>query len=159
LKIIRLLALACAGTLIVLQGLAPRALAGTATANLSVSTDVSSSCSISAASLSFPDYTGALDQGSTTVTVTCNVSSGLSPYLTLNTNSVGQRNLVDGTATLPYTLCEDAACSMPITSSIHYAMSYSTSGTTNAVYGEIPASETVSASGSYSDTVTMTLNF
>lgn len=158
-KITRFLAITCAGVLIALQGLAPNALAGTATANLSVSTAVTSSCSIGATSLSFPSYTGALDQASTTVTVTCNVSSGLSPYLTLNTNASGQRNLADGAATLAYTLCEDAACATPITSTTHYAVSYSTGGTSNSVYGEIPASETVSASGSYSDTVTMTLNF
>jgi len=153
--------LALTGALALLVPFLPseQAAAGTATANLSVSTSITSSCSIGAASLSFPAYTGALDTASTSVTVTCNVSTGLAPYITLNTNTLGQRNMTNGAATLPYELCEDAACATPITSTTHYAVNYSTSGTGNSIYGEIPASETASSSGSFNDTVTMTLNF
>ncbi len=155
----RILALASAIAFLVAPVLGPQAVAGTATANLSVSTTISSSCSVGAASLSFAAYTGTLDQASTSVTVTCNVSSGLSPYITLNTNASGQRNMTNGAATLTYTLCEDAACGTPIESTTHYAVNYSTGGTANSIYGEIPAGETASLSGSFNDTVLMTLNF
>jgi spore coat protein U-like protein len=154
----KLLAVACAIALAGAPAAIPEAQAGTATANLSVSTSIAGTCSIAAASLTFAAYTGVVDNGSATVVVTCSSNSGFAPFLTLNTNATGQRNLTNGASTLAYTLCEDAACVTPITNTTHFAMAFSTVGANNTVFGQIPASE-AGLTGSYSDTVTMTLNF
>jgi spore coat protein U-like protein len=152
----KLMAVACAIALAGAPAAIPAAQAGTATANLSVSTSVAGTCTIGAGSLTFAAYTGVVDNGSATVLVTC--SSGLSPFITLNTNASGQRNLTNGASTLPYTLCEDSACATPITNTTHFAVAASTGGTSDTIFGQIPASESA-LTGSYSDTVTMTLNF
>jgi spore coat protein U-like protein len=55
-------------------------------------------------------------------------------------------------------LCEDSACATPITNTTHFAVAFSTGGSNNTIFGQIPASES-GLTGSYSDTVTMTLNF
>jgi spore coat protein U-like protein len=154
----KLVAIACAVALAGAPAAVPVAQAGTATANLSVSTTVAGSCSVGAASLTFPAYTGTADSASTTFTVTCSVSTGLSPFLTLNTNASGNRSLANGASSLTYQLCEDAPCGTPITSTTHYAVNYSTAGTANNLFGIIAGSQS-GLTGSYSDTVTMTLNF
>lgn len=154
----KLVAVACAIALLGAPVAIPQAQAGTATANLSVSTSVAGTCSVAAASLTFPAYTGVVDNSSATVTVTCSVNTGLSPFITLNTNASGQRNLTNGASTLAYTLCEDAACATPITNTTHFAVGFSTGGTANTVFGQIPAGES-GLTGSYNDTAIMTLNF
>jgi spore coat protein U-like protein len=154
----KLVATACVLALIGAPAAIPQAEAGTATANLSVSTSVAGTCSVAAASLTFAAYTGTVDNSSATVTVTCSVNTGLSPFITLNTNATGQRSLLNGASTLAYSLCEDAACATPITNTTHFAVNYSTGGTSNTIFGQIPASES-GLTGSYNDTATMTLNF
>ncbi|HUB95712.1 MAG TPA: spore coat protein U domain-containing protein [Stellaceae bacterium] len=154
----KFVAVACAAALAGVPAAIVPAKAGTATANLSVSTSIAGSCSIGAASMSFPSYAGTLDSASASVTVTCTVATGLSPYITLNTNASGQRNLTNGGSTLAYTLCEDSACGTPITNTTHFPVTYSTTGATNTVYGQIAAGLS-GLTGSYSDTATMTLNF
>ena len=154
----KLMAAACAIALSLAPAAIPQSQAGTATANLSVSTSIAGTCSITAGSLTFAAYTGVLDQGSATITVTCSSNTGFAPFITLNTNASGQRNLVNGASTLAYTLCEDTNCVTPITNTTHFAVNYSTAGTANTIFGQIPASES-GLTGSYSDTATMTLNF
>jgi spore coat protein U-like protein len=154
----KLVAIACAVALAGAPAVIPQAEAGTATANLSVSTSIAGTCSVGAASLTFTAYTGTVDNASATVVVTCSVNSGLSPFITLNTNASGQRNMTNGASTLAYTLCEDAACATPITNTTHFAAAFSTGGSNNTIFGQIPAGET-GLTGSYNDTATMTLNF
>jgi spore coat protein U-like protein len=154
----KLVAVACAIALFGAPAAIPQAMAGTATANLSVSTSVAGTCSVAAASLTFAAYTGVADPGSATVTVTCSVNTGLSPFITLNTNTAGSRNLTNGASTLAYTLCEDVACATPITSTTHFPVNFSTAGTANTIFGQIPAGES-GLTGSYNDTAIMTLNF
>jgi len=153
------LAIACAVALAGTPAAISPAIAGTATANLSVSSSIAGTCTIGASSLNFPAYTGSLvSPTGTTVTVTCSVNTGLSPFLTLNTSATGTRTLTNGASSLTYTLCEDSACATPITSTTHYAMAFSTTGTTNNIFGQIAANQS-GLTGTYNDTVTMTLNF
>jgi spore coat protein U-like protein len=154
----KLLAVACAIALVGAPAAIPEAQAGTATANLSVSTSVAGTCSVAAASLTFAAYTGVLDPGSATVAVTCSSNTGFAPFISLNTNAAGSRNLTNGASTLAYTLCEDTNCTTPITNTTHFPVNYSTGGTNNTIFGQIPSGES-GLTGSYNDTVTMTLNF
>ena len=154
----KLVAAACAIALSFAPAAIPQSQAGTTTTNLSVSTSISGTCSITAGQLAFAAYTGALDSASASVTVTCSSDTGFAPFITLNTNASGQRNLVNGASTLPYTLCEDTNCVTPITNTTHFAVNYSTGGTANTIFGQIPASES-GLTGNYSDTALITLNF
>jgi spore coat protein U-like protein len=133
------------------------AMAGTATANMSVTASVGSFCTISANPLAFGTYvTGANSDQTTTVTVNC--TTGLSPTVGVNTNGSGQRNLTNGANLLTYTLYTDVPGGTPWTSTTFVPAVADGTNHSLTVAGRIASGQTP-ATGPYSDTVVVTVNF
>lgn len=146
--------------------------ANTNTANLSVSAQVTSTCSITAGSLAFPNYdpvAAAQVDGSAALTVSC--TKGASVALTLgegahagtgSTPAAPVRRMADASSNfLGYTLYTDAGRSTVWGNTGATGVSYtSTTSAANpvSVYGRIAASQDVPA-GSYTDTVVATVTF
>lgn len=145
---------------------------GTVTSSITVTAAVAASCTITASPLSFGNYTLALIQQSTTLSVTCTngtaynigLNAGTGAGATVTTRKMtctGGGACTSGTDTLSYSL-----------TSVSYAGSNwgATIGTDTVtgtgsgaaqsitVYGTVPASQT-SPTGNYSDTVVATITF
>ena len=144
--------------------------AGSATANLSVSASVSANCTISTAAVAFPAYDPIVtnasvnDDGTGSVTITCTKGTAATIGLGLGANVSGSQMRMKDAATdyLNYALYQDSG----------RATVWGTSGAgllspvaapdknprTFTVYGRIPSAQDVPA-GSYTDTVVATVNF
>jgi len=145
--------------------------AGSATANLTVSTTVVASCSISAGTLTFPNYntvTGTQVDGQGTLSVACSrgattsiqLGQGQNPTLS-STDAVPLRQMKNGTSYLGYTLYSDSSRLVPWGNTALTGWVYvpATSAQTNVtVYGRVTASQDVPA-GTYTDTVLATITF
>ena len=153
------------------MGTAAAANAGSAQSNLSVSANVTSTCTINAGSLSFGSYdpvAGTQVDGSATVSVAC--TKGASAQITLgqgthaaggSTDAVPNRRMADGSNNLQYSLFSDASRSVTWANTAGTSVGYAS--TTSAassltVYGRIAAGQDVPA-GSYTDTVVATVSF
>ena len=167
----RILTLAAAAAALLFT--AHAAVAGSKTTTFNVTSTVSANCSITATDLSFGAYdpvvankTTALDVN-TSVNVLCTKgSSGVTVGLNLGTHSAaGNRFMSNGTDSLQYELYSDAAggtvwgnsgaalVGWPVFGPIGAG-----AGVSKTVFGRVPAGQDVSV-GSYSDTVTATVNF
>ena len=149
--------------------------AGSTTANLTAQITVTASCTINAATLTFPSTPGtnlltAAVTASTTVAVTCTSGSPYSIGMDNGANfSGGTRRMATGGNYVNYGLYVDAAYTNPWTT----GASNSTCTTTNdcylgtgtgasqsiSIYGQVPITATAPPSGTYSDTVTMTITY
>jgi spore coat protein U-like protein len=146
------------------------------TNNLAVTMNVSASCTINAATLTFPSASGTSllttpVTANTTVSVTCTSTSPYAIGMGPGANASGGSNrMTDGNSDfLPYGLFVDAGYTHPWTS----AASNNTCTTTNScylgtgsgqpqpisIYGQVPTVTTAPAPGTYSDTVLMTITF
>ncbi|NTV94801.1 MAG: spore coat protein U domain-containing protein [Thiobacillus sp.] len=147
------------------------ALAGTATGNLSVSATVSNTCTVGTSSIDFGAYnpiSGSAHSGTGSVKVTCTTGTSYSIELGTGTYSgscSGNRCMKDaGTDYLPYELYQDSGHSTVWGGTAYSAGSAKSSQTgtgseqTHSLYGGIAAGQNV-PKGSYSDTVTVTVNF
>ena len=139
----------------------------TATTTMAVTTTVLNSCIVVATPLAFGSYdptAGAAKTGTTTIAVTC--TSG-APYNVgldkgANGSAVNARLMKDsGSNTLPYSLYSDSGRTTiwgntPATDTV----SGSGSGLLQSltVYGSIPSGQTAPA-GAYTDTVNVTVNY
>jgi spore coat protein U-like protein len=149
--------------------------AGTATANLSVSIIITASCTINPATLIFASTAGTsllatAVNGSSTVSVTCTGGSPYSIAMDNGSNASGnQRRMISGANFLSYNLYVDAAHTSPWSTATG-ASSCTTAGdcylgTGNGsaqsvnIYGAVPTTATAPPSGTYTDTVTMTITF
>ena len=150
--------------------------AGTATANLTVQITITASCTINAATLDFGSNPGTtlvssnIDQG-TTVSVTCTNGSPYSIGMDNGLNVSGsQRRMKNGaTNYLNYNLYTDAARLNAWTTAASNAACTTTgscalgtgSGTAQSVsiYGRVPSTGTAPPTGTYTDTVTMTITY
>jgi spore coat protein U-like protein len=149
--------------------------AGTTTANLTATITVTAACTINAAALTFPATPGtsllaAAVTGSTTVSVTC--TSG-SPYAIGMSNggnyANSTRNMASGGNLIGYGLYVDPAYTYPWTTAAGNSACTTANdcylGTGNgsaqsvSIYGQVPIIATAPPSGTYSDTVTMTITF
>lgn len=149
--------------------LAPAAAnAAVATANLAVSANVSKACNVSTTALAFGSYdplaTTDLD-GSATMTVNC--TTGTSYTIGLGAGgasgaTVTARKLTSGSTTLNYGLFQDSGHQTNWGNTPSTDTPAATTATTTAanftVYGRIPKAQNV-ASGSYTDTVTVSVNY
>jgi spore coat protein U-like protein len=138
--------------------------AATATATLSVSASIAGACTVGGSALSFGAYSAtAASTANSNISVTC--SNGTNAVVTLNqgnnNNRVpasGTRALNNGTNYLGYEIYTDNALgtvwntvnSQPVTST--------GAPITLTAYGRIPAGQNP-ATGSYNDTVTITVTF
>jgi spore coat protein U-like protein len=136
----------------------------TATAQFSVTATIVKDCTVSATTLAFGNYTGAVKTSTSTVSVTCTsgttytvgLSAGLATGATVTT-----RKMQNGAALLNYGL---------FTNSGHTTNWGNTSGTNwvsgtgsgsaqgITVYGQIPAAQYVTP-GSYTDTITVSVTY
>jgi spore coat protein U-like protein len=154
----------------VLLATAPsRAQAATATGTLSVTATVASACLIANGTLAFGTYdptSGAALNAATTLTLTCslgtpyNIGMGVGGGLG---GTISLRVLTSGTNLLPYKLFRDAGRTLNWgitigTDTLAATSSILTLANTINVYGQIPASE-AAASGSYTDSVTVTVTY
>lgn len=143
------------------------AVAATTTTTMGVSASVSSACSVTAAALAFGTYdpaSGTVKTGTGTVTVTCTL---LAPYnigISAGTTSgatVSARKMDNSGNTLNYSLCRDVACTLNWGTTVN-TDTLAGVGTGLAVpttvYGQIPAGQNA-ATGSFSDTVTITVTY
>jgi spore coat protein U-like protein len=144
--------------------------AGSATANLQVSTTVSANCTITTATVAFPAYdpivthSAANDDGTGTVTITCTKGTLATIGLGLGANVSGtQRRMKDATTDyLNYALYLDAGRTTVWGTAAPNLLTPVAAPDKNprpfTVYGRIPSAQDVPA-GSYTDTVIATVNF
>lgn len=149
-------------------------LAGTSTGTLSVTASVSQNCLINSPTLAFGSYDPIVTNATTaltasaTATFTCTEGAS-AVYVTANTggntgHATGTtRAMAGGSGYLSYELYTDSGHTLvwnTTNSGGHtYTPSFASSQTANAtVYGSIPAGQNVPVA-SYSDSVTMTINF
>jgi spore coat protein U-like protein len=154
---------------------AVNAQAGTATANLAVTIQINASCTINAATLDFGSRAGTLLVASnidanTTVSVTCTNGSPYSIGMDNGANVSGsQRRMKSGSNFLNYGLYVDSGYSNPwITTGSPSSCTPTSScflGTGNgspqsvSIYGRVPLIGTAPPTGTYTDTVTMTITY
>lgn len=152
------------GTLVLSPPLNP-ALAATATATFAVTATVAATCVISASALAFGTYTGVQVDATSTVTATCSNTTAYSIGLGAGAGSgatVTARKMTGpGAAQLAYSLSQDAGRATnwgntPGTDTV------AGTGNGNAqaltVNGRVAAGQVV-APGTYTDTITATINF
>ena len=140
------------------------AMAQTATRDLPISATVNAACNITTLGVSFGVYSplsGAETTANGSVTITCTKDAGTS--IELNQGLHGSRNMsAGGTDLLSYELHRTSVSGPTWGSSV--AERLDSGGApdmtprTYTVYGRIPPSQVVAA-GSYTDTVTATVNF
>jgi spore coat protein U-like protein len=148
--------------------------AGTATANLTVQIQITASCTINAASLTFTStastsLTSAAVTGSTTVAVTCSNTSPYSIGMGQGANYTSSNRMASGSNYLPYTLYTDSGYTHPwttgATSTTCTVANQCYLGTGNGsaqsvtIYGQVPVTAAAPAPGTYSDTVLMTITY
>lgn len=150
--------------------------AGTATANLTVQITITAACTINAATLNFgSSVTGttliaSAVTGSTSVSVTCTNGSPYSIGMDNGANASGsQRRMKSGANYLNYGLYVDAGYANPWTTGASNSTCTTTSdcylGTGNGsaqsinIYGQVPSVGTAPPTGTYTDTVTMTITY
>jgi spore coat protein U-like protein len=149
--------------------------AGTATANLTVQIIITAACTINAATLNFGTVPGTTLVGSavtssTTVSVSCTNGSPYSIGMDNGANVSGaQRRMKSGANYLNYGLYVDAGYVNPWTTSASNSTCTTASdcylGTGNGsaqsinIYGQVPLVGTAPPSGTYTDTVTMTITY
>ncbi len=157
-SLIRLTALALLSWLTI----APAAYADTATTTFSVTAHVPTSCTLTSAStMAFGDYTGALIQTTSTITVTCTSGGAFTIALSDGNNPVaagGQRRMLHGTSDyLNYELYSDSGRSTRWGAAVSFTGTGASQGLT--VYGQLPAGQTPLIAGDYTDTITVTLEW
>jgi spore coat protein U-like protein len=149
--------------------------AGTASANLTVQMTVTASCTINAATLTFPSVAGTSltstpATGNTTLSVTCTNGSPYAIGMGQGLNFLGGLNrMVSSGNFLPYGLYLDAAYTQPWTTAADnnsctivngcYLGTGSGSAQTVPIYGQVPTIVLAPAAGTYSDTVSMTVTY
>lgn len=136
----------------------------TATTNFTLTVVIQNACTISAHPLSFGNYTGALLDATTTVSVTCTVSAPYDVGLNAGTATgatVTNRMMTGPTgALLHYSLFSNAAYSTNWGNSTGSWVTGTGNGAaqTLTVYGQIPANQKT-ISGTYTDTIIATVNY
>ena len=155
--------------------LAAPALAGSATANLSVGASVASNCIITTTAAAFAAYdpivsnqTTALDSSNGKVTIACAkgimATIGLGAGLNAASATGTSRALIDGTGThfLNYELYNESSHTTVWTDTsggfLAPAAAPSRAPRDVTVYGRVPAGQNVPA-GAYTDTILVTVNF
>jgi len=143
---------------------ATKAWATTASTTFQVTATIPSSCAVTATNLAFGNYTGAVLDNTSVITVNCTNSTAYNIGLGAGTGTgatTTTRILTSGLNKLNYTLWRDSARSLNWGDTVGTDTLASTgtgAAQTFTVYGRIPASQS-SNPGSYSDTITVTVSF
>lgn len=165
-RVMRALRIVGALTLMIGAGTAP-ASAQSQNASMSVAASVTKNCTITATAISFTAYDPVVANdtadlnGEGGLSVAC--TRGVNPALTLgagNNAVAGQRRLDNGGERLNYDLFSDSTRTTSWTTSTSVTMGVAPSKAARpvAVYGRIAGGQDVPA-GSYTDTLTATVNF
>lgn len=152
--------------IVLLPSLSARA--ATSTATFGVSATVQATCNISAASLAFGTYTGAVVTATSNITVTCTkgtsynvgLDAGLTPGATVTTRQM-KGATTSNTDLLSYALYSDSAMSSNWGNTVNtdtVAGTGNGSPQTLTVYGKIPGGQFITPD-SYSDTITATITY
>jgi spore coat protein U-like protein len=145
------------------------ALAATATSNFNVTATVAVNCTISSANVAFGAYDPVVTHaaadldGTGSVTIACTKGSVTPIGLDLGSNASGStRRMTDGTDFLTYELYSDAGRTTVWGNAnpdwVTPAAAPDKNPRAITIYGRVPQAQDVEA-GSYSDTVTATVNF
>ena len=148
------------------------AIAGTTTATFPVTATVNANCTVSAAGLSFGTYDPLVANASSPLNATNALTlacvKGVSPTVGLDTGTHGPnasgttRAMAGGASYLSYELYKDAARTQVWGNSGTGLLTIAAVNNTNpfnvTVYGAVPGAQGV-PTGSYTDTVTATVNF
>lgn len=155
-------------TLIASVAFASAAQAATATTSFNVTSTVIDVCAVSAGNLGFGTYSpigGSALDGSSTITITCTLGTPYNVRLSQGANgsSVTARKMLraSGTELMNYSLYRNAGRTQNWGETDNTdTLSSTGTGVSQAhtVYGRIPAAENV-PTGSYSDTVTVTVSY
>lgn len=145
------------------------ALAATETTTFGVSATVADSCNVTATALGFGSYDpiGATDlDATTTIDVTCSNGTAYDVGLNAGTTTgatVTTRQMQHSTSgTLNYSLFSDSARSAnwgDAGGTDVVADTGTGAAKTHTVYGRIPSGQSTSPTGSYSDTITVTVTY
>lgn len=138
--------------------------AATATATLSVSASIAGACTVGGAAMAFGAYSSA--SASTTnsnIQVTCTNGTNATVSLSQGNNnnrvpSAGSRALANGTNYLGYEIYTDSGFSTVWNAANAQPISSTGAPITLTAYGRIPSGQNP-ATGSYNDTVTITVTF
>jgi spore coat protein U-like protein len=136
----------------------------TSTSTFQVTATVASSCSVSATTLAFGNYTLAQLDGSSTITATCTNGTtytiGLDAGTFAGATTSTRRMTGPSASGLSYSLFSDSGRTTNWGNVTGSWVSGTGSGAAQvlSVYGRIPASQTASI-GSYADTITVTITF
>lgn len=152
-----------------LLGCAVQSWAATTTTSFAVTATVVPTCAVSAAALNFggaiPNPINSNVDGTGSVTATCSTGAPYTIALSVGSGAgatFASRKLTSGPNSLNYSLYTDAGCSTVWGDSTAGSSLLNGSGSGVAqiipVYGRIPTGQTV-ATGAYSDTIIVTLNF
>lgn len=152
----------------VLALVSPRGWTATTTTTFTVTATVIDVCAVSASNLAFGTYSpisGSALDGSSTITVTCTLGTPYNVRLNAGANggSVSTRQMIrsSGTELLDYYIYRNAGRTQNwgLTDNTDTVSDTGTGlSQGHTVYGRIPASVNVPV-GSYSDTVTVTVNY
>lgn len=147
---------------------AGQAWAATATTNMSVSATVIATCSLTTGAMAFGSYSGTAVSSSADLSITC---TGGAPYTIAlgagsgtgaTTSARTMVNSADTTSTLSYGLYQDSAFATNWGETVGtdtLAGTGTGAAQTVSVYGEIPAGQLTSTTGTYADTVVATINY
>lgn len=154
---------AVAGVSLVSVPVAP-AQAATATATLSVSASIGGACTVGGAAMSFGAYSSAsASTANSNISVTCTNGTNATVVLNQGNNnnrvpSAGTRALANGTNYLGYEIYTDNGLSTVWNTANAQPITSTGSAITLTAYGRIPSGQNP-ATGSYNDTVTITVTF
>jgi len=139
--------------------------AATANATLSVSASIAGACTVGSAALSFGAYSpAAASTANSTVTVTCTNGTNATVSLNQGNNnnrvpSAGSRALNNGTTNfLGYEIYSDNGLTTVWNAANTQVIASTGAAISLTAYGRIPAGQNP-ATGSYNDTVTITVTF
>jgi spore coat protein U-like protein len=141
------------------------AMAATATTTFQVTATVAATCLISATTLAFGSYTGALVNASSSISVTCTNTTpynvGLDAGTAAGATVTTRKMTGPASALLNYALYRDAAHAQNWGTTVGtdtVAGTGNGSAQTLTVFGQLPANQFVTP-GAYTDTITATISY
>lgn len=159
-----------AGAMLVLMLTAGSAYAATESTTFTVGATVADSCSVSASNLAFGNIDPLLNSttatdATTTISVTC--ANGTAYNVGLNAGTatgatVTARKMTSGTNTLDYALYSDSGRTTNWGNTVGtdtVAGTGSGAAQSLTVYGRVPSGQVSAQTGSYSDTITVTVTY
>jgi spore coat protein U-like protein len=136
------------------------ALAEQASATMRVSLTVRPACKVEASPLAFDGFEGSAIEAESRIAVSCNTDTAVSVALDTGTNGAGaQRRLSGASGHVPYAIYADAARRLPWDAQTPVGAAVAGGALQLVAYGRVEPGATDGAVGSFTDTVTVTVDF